>query len=230
MVFSIGSSVINGAAAGAAGRKASAYDTEASQNLSATGAQANAQDMAAYNTEASQLNPIINTGTQAEGQLSADLPALTAQYTGANLASTPGYQFTLNQGLEAAQNGFASRGLASSGAAEKGAASYATGLAQSTYNTQLQNYLSQNNQIYNMLNTAGTSGASASNALGNNTNVAAGSNALIDSSANSANALMGAGAAQAAGITGAAKAYSSTLNQDSQMVEGAETSAIGGML
>lgn len=56
------------------------------------------------------------------------------------LKYTPGYQFTLGQGLESVQNGFAPRGLASSGAALKGAANYATGLAQNTYQNVVGNY------------------------------------------------------------------------------------------
>src|SRR5579875_155479 len=78
------------------------------------------------------------------------------------LKQTPGYRFTLNQGLESTQNAFAAQGLGSSGAALKGAANYAEGLANTTYNQQLQNYLSsyqtgfsdylqQNQLLYNML-------------------------------------------------------------------------------
>jgi hypothetical protein len=54
--------------------------------------------------------------------------------TAAQAQSTPGYQFTLNQGLKSTQNSAAARGLGTSGAALKGASTYATGLADSTYN------------------------------------------------------------------------------------------------
>ena len=57
----------------------------------------------------------------------------------AALEATPGYQFNLAQGLQAAQNSAAARGLGVSGAALKGAASYATGLADSTYQNQFAN-------------------------------------------------------------------------------------------
>lgn len=60
------------------------------------------------------------------------------------LAQTPGYQFTLQQGLEATQNGFAAQGLGTSGAALKGAANYAENLASTTYQQQFQNYLNAN--------------------------------------------------------------------------------------
>lgn len=65
---------------------------------------------------------------------------------GAGMQSTleqlPGYQFTLGQGLKSTQNSYAARGLGTSGAALKGAASYATGLANSQYNTYFNNLLS----------------------------------------------------------------------------------------
>lgn len=54
----------------------------------------------------------------------------------AQLEALPGYQFTLAQGLQANQNAMAARGLGVSGAAMKGAATFATGLANSTYGDQ----------------------------------------------------------------------------------------------
>src|SRR5215469_13595632 len=63
------------------------------------------------------------------------------------LAQTPGYQFSLQQGLEATQNSYAAQGLGSSGAALKGAANYAEGLAGTTYNQVFQNMLA-GNQLY----------------------------------------------------------------------------------
>jgi hypothetical protein len=59
----------------------------------------------------------------------------------ATLAKTPGYQFALDQGLLATQNSYASKGLAKSGAALKGAANYSEGLASTTYQQQIDNYM-----------------------------------------------------------------------------------------
>lgn len=61
------------------------------------------------------------------------------QMTQAELEATPGYQFSLNQGLRAAQNSAAARGLGVSGAALAGAAKFATGLADNTYQNQFAN-------------------------------------------------------------------------------------------
>ena len=58
------------------------------------------------------------------------------QMTQEQLEATPGYQFTLGQGLKSTQSAAAARGLGVSGAALKGAASYVTGLANNTYKDQ----------------------------------------------------------------------------------------------
>jgi hypothetical protein len=118
------------------------------------------------------------------------------------LAQTPGYQFTLQQGQLATQNSFAAQGLSASGAAVKGAAQYAEGLASTTYQQQFQNYLNQNQQIYNMLYNQTSMGESAA--------ATAGSQA-IQGSANIANTLTSGAAATAGGIMGSANAISGGL-------------------
>lgn len=97
--------------------------------------------------------PFINAGQNAEGQLMQRLPDLTKPFgmTEADLQQTPGYQFALNQGLKAMQNGFAAKGLASSGAAMGGAGQFATGLADQTYGNQFNRYWDQNKAIASLL-------------------------------------------------------------------------------
>ncbi len=80
-----------------------------------------------------------------------------------NLEKTPGYQFTLDQGLKAVQNSYAAQGLGTSGAAMKGAADYAEGLASTTYQNQFKNWYDEQNlaldnynkQTINLLQQAG---------------------------------------------------------------------------
>lgn len=96
-------------------------------------------------------DPYINANQQAIPLLNANLPSYTAQFNPTNLASTPGYQFQLQQGLKANQNSQTARGLGVSGPAIQAGDQYAQGLASTTYNQQLQNYLTQNQQDYNML-------------------------------------------------------------------------------
>ena len=143
------------------------------------------------------------TGTNAGGNpLTAPLTA-TFQPTMDQLAKTPGYQFTQQQGLQATQNAAAAQGLGQSGAALKGAANYSTGLASTTYQQQFQNYLSQNQQIYNMI--------SGQASLGENAAAMQGNQGLAAQS--QANALTTSGAAAgAAGIVGSANALSGGLS------------------
>jgi hypothetical protein len=74
------------------------------------------------------------------------------------LASLPGYQFVREQGLMATQNAYAAKGLGSSGAALKGAAEYSTGLADSTYQSQLNNFYSLANVGQNAATSLGQIG------------------------------------------------------------------------
>lgn len=183
--------------------------------------QANAANAAAalqYNefqqTE-NNLNPYVTAGASALPELQAltgtnaggnPLTApLTAKFnpTMAQLEATPGYQFTLQQGLESTQNSYAAEGLGQSGAALKGAADYAEGLASTTYQQQFQNYLNQNQQIYNMV--AGISGSGQ--------NAAAGLGSLSLNNTSAINSLNTAGAnASAAGQVASANAFGNAFN------------------
>ncbi len=139
------------------------------------------------------------------------------QMTQAQLEQTPGYQFTRDQGLKMTQSAAAARGLGVSGASLKGAATYATGLANTTYkdqfNLQQQRFadlLSLNtgqqgnltNQ-FNRFNALATLGESA----------AAGTGTIGASLANtSASATQQAGLDQAAGTTGVNNALTGAAN------------------
>lgn len=63
------------------------------------------------------------------------------QPTQQQLEQTPGYQFTLQQGLKAVNNSNSAVGWGLSGAGQKGIAQYATGLADQTYQQQFNNAL-----------------------------------------------------------------------------------------
>ena len=151
--------------------------------------------------------------------------------TPAYLEQTPGYQFTLQQGLESTQNGAAARGLGTSGAANKAAASYATGLANDTYQNQFQDTLAtaqqQNanastygtagtNQLAGAgetLNQAGTFGnlGTQQGAIGNNfLSAASGENALAGTSVNQASVLGNL----ASGLNTQGAEYQSNIGQD----------------
>ena len=128
------------------------------------------------------MNQLANLGNGATAQ--------------AALAQTPGYQFTLQQGLQSTQNAAAARGLGVSGAALKGAATYSTGLADSTYQQQYSdasNNLTQAQNTFSGLNNALSGEAS----LGENAAVGAGNQGQA-ATTNSTNLLTGNGNSQAA--------------------------------
>lgn len=203
-VASVAGAAINSSAAGAASK-----EQAAAQNA------AMAQQAAYYNDASGNLTPFITTGQSANSQLATLTgtnaggnpltAALTAQFqpTMDQLSATPGYQFSLNQGLKAAQNNLTAQGLGGSGQAEAGAANYAQGLASTTYNQQLQNYLAQNQQTYNMLNSLGQQGQGAATSLGN---IGVG---ISNQTSQSETQL---GNAEAAGTLGTANALSSGIN------------------
>jgi hypothetical protein len=154
----------------------------------------------------------------------------------ATLEQTPGYQFNLAQGLKSVQNSAAARGLGNSGAALKGAASYATGLADSTYQNQFNNATTNAQNVYtanlnNSTNTynaevagqtneynrlmgltsVGEAAAAQTGAYGTQTAGNIGQGAIQTAQAIGNNTIQG-GNAQAAGYTGAANALAGGMN------------------
>jgi hypothetical protein len=128
---------IVGAGVLSAGATVAGSSAAASAQKSAAN-QANATQRYFYDQNKQILNPFITGGQQDYATLNSLLNPSTAQNT---LDRLPGYQFTLGQGLKSVQNSAAARGLGVSGAALKGAAQYATGLANSTYGSYVNNLL-----------------------------------------------------------------------------------------
>jgi hypothetical protein len=172
------------------------------------------------------LQPYMDLGSSYINPLRDALsnPALTQKFsapTAAEAQATPGYQFTLGQGLKATQNSAAARGLGTSGAALKGAANYATGLADSTYNDVYNRALQTYNTNYN---TASNNVNRLQSVVGSGQNAAAGLGSLGAQTANSiGNTLTSAANASAAGQIGSANALSNGL---SSIANGASTYAL----
>lgn len=114
-------------------------------NRAAT-ANKNAQSLATtvqannINNAITQEQPYTAVGAQAAGDLSTQLNNLTAPVTmdQSQLSQTPGYQFTLDQGLKSLTNGMSAQGKAGlpgapSGPEAKAELQYGTGLADKTY-------------------------------------------------------------------------------------------------
>lgn len=192
---SVGVAIIGASAIGAgasiysAGKAADAQRDAANSSINA--------QMQMYNRMRSDLSPYIEAGTQTLGDLQSQLPYLTSQVKpldAAGLENLPGYQFTRDQGLRAAQNALTSTGLGRSGAAVKAADRFNTGLAQQTYNTQA-NYVT-NLDLANRQNTYNR----LMGIVGVGQNAAAGvGNAGVQTGQGVGNAFVGAGNASAAG-------------------------------
>jgi hypothetical protein len=146
--------------------------------------------------------------------MAANLPP---QMTQAQLEQTPGYQFTLAQGLKATQSAAAARGLGVSGASLKGASTYATRLADKTYLDQFNVAQQRFGDVLN-LNTAQQGNLQGQfgrlynlSALGENAAAATGV-AGTSAAATGGNYLNQAGLATAAGTTGVSNAVTGAAN------------------
>lgn len=178
---------------------------DAAQLQQQTAEQQAAQQMQMFQQVQGNLAPFMATGQRATQSLEGMLPSLTAPFqpTMAQLEQTPGYQFTLDQGLQAVQNSATAQGLGVSGAALKAGANYASGLASQTYQQQFQNYLAQNQQTYNQYAGLANMGE----------NAAAGVGQMGMQSQAQVNNLMTSGAAAgAAGMIGSANAWAGAAN------------------
>lgn len=129
---SVGSAAIGAHAAGAAAdqQAQSANNALDFQKQTFATEQANQKPyLDAGSTSIGKLMDSLNNGTFGPGSN----PAFTAP-TADQARSTPGYQFTLNQGERGVNASAAANGGALSGGAVKSSEQYASGLADSTYN------------------------------------------------------------------------------------------------
>ena len=110
--------------------------------------QANAQAQGQAQLQAN-LQPYANFGASAMPNIMKMLGLGGTgggfQFNPQDLQNTPGYQFTLGQGLKNTNNALSSQGLLGSGAQGKALADYTTGLAGNTYNQQFANALNSYN-------------------------------------------------------------------------------------
>lgn len=218
----VAAAVITAVGAVAAGATTAIVGSNAAKSAAKT--QAAATDRATqiqkdiYDANVARQQPYVDTGNQAnallrEGTNSFTSPLLKPiEMDQATLEKTPGYKFNLEQGLKATQNSAAARGLGVSGAALKGAAEYATGLADSTYQNQFNNALTnQTNQFNRLFNltTLGENAAAGVGAQGVETGANIGSNIIGGANAQAAAQIAGGKAISggiSTGISGATNA------------------------
>ena len=160
--------------------------TQASGAEQQNNQQAIQQQQAATQQITGELSPYNTTGQQATNSLAGLLApggSLTQGYgsfsapTAAQAAQTPGYQFQLQQGLNALQNSAAaSGGLLSTGTA-KNLENYAQGVASTNYqntygnalnayNANANTFYNNQNNLFNRLSTTAGQGIGAASNLG----------------------------------------------------------------
>lgn len=222
-------SIIGGHQQANAAKTAAQQQQEAAQK--AIGVQ---QD--ATKTEQANEQPYVDAGQQSIGQLMKGLnngtfgvgstgtaPGTFSAPSLAEARATPGYQFTLGQGLSAIDRGAAARGGLNTGRTLQAEQAYGSGLADSTYNdvfnrslgtyqANLQGYqanLQGQQQQYNQVAGVANLGQGAISNINSLTQQGAG---------NIGNLMTQQGNAQAAGTVGAANANSAALTGVSNAV------------
>lgn len=210
--LSAGGSIISGALGASAAKTAAQQQATAAQQ--AIGVQQQEfntvqSNLAPYNLRGLESMNTLDNLLSPGGYLSTPISTTFAP-TEATLAATPGYDFTLAQGEKAGQNVLAAQGLGRSGPAGIAMEKYATGLADTTYQDQFQNWynqqqlqLSGRGQIYNQLAGLVTSGESAAAGTGT---------AAIQTGANIGSNLNTVGAATAAGTVGSTNALTGGIS------------------
>ncbi|WP_433705793.1 hypothetical protein [Paraburkholderia sacchari] len=207
---------IGTAVAGVAGSAMSSNASKSAANTQAQAAdQASQLQWQQFQQMQQNLQPYMQLGSSYIPNLQAyaNGPALNNVFsfnpTQQQLEQTPGYQFTLQQGLKGVDNAMSAKGLNLSGAQAKGIANYTTGLADQTYQQQYQNALQNfmtnygvSSDQYNRL--AGLVG------LGQNAAAGVG-NAGLQTASQAGNFLTQGANAQAAGTIGSANAINSGL-------------------
>lgn len=216
--------VLGAVITGGAGLASAAISGSASKSAAQT--QSNAELQAAnvqremYNQTVARAAPFTEVGQIAAQELfnQSQTPFTYGSFnykpTQEQTEQTPGYQFNLSQGLKATQNSASAKGLGTSGAALKGAATYATGLADSTYQNQFKNALDSYKTNYDASLGQYTANANIKQSiaqLGENAAVNTGAQGTT-AGANIGQTFVGGANAIAAGTVGSANATSAGIN------------------
>lgn len=142
--------------------------TKSSAGLSAQADAANAANA----TQAGEFNqiqqnetPYLQAGNSGLQQLQAAMPSLTQSFGTAQFQQDPGYQFQMQQGMQALQQSAAAGGSLNSGGTMKAISQYSQGLASQDYNNAFNRYMQTNQQNYNMLSGLANYGQNANSTI-----------------------------------------------------------------
>jgi len=180
------------------------------QNQEQTGLQNYSPFLTAGQNATTTLSSLL--GTPGSGLLTPWTTTFTAP-TAAQAAATPGYQFQLQQGLNAAQNSAAGQGSLLSGRTLADLNNYAQGAASTNYQNTFNNALTQYNSAYqSFLNNQNNQYQRLMGLSGEGLTAAQGAGSLLSNlGGDTASLMAGQGSAAAAGTIGSANAWNGAL-------------------
>lgn len=204
----VGSAIVGGVVASKSSGKAVDAQTNAGNQADQTTRDSMAMQERLANQARADQEPWRLKGIDALNKLSA---APDFAFTGANVASDPGYQFGLSEGMKGLTNSAAARGNLLSGAALKASTRYAQDYAGTkfgdSFNRALQTDTVNKNRLQSLAGvgqTAATTNGATSMQLGNQ--LGAGSQSIAQNQ-------LGVGNARASGYLANGNAMTGALNQ-----------------
>jgi len=122
-----------------------------------------------YQEAVARSKPWLKAGTSAVNEYAGllNLPGYQAVDRTDYLRSTPGYQFQMDQGVNALDRSAASRGMLLSGPQAKAVTKYGQGLADSTYNSLMDRIAGISSQGQNAAALSGNQGITTGQNMGN---------------------------------------------------------------
>jgi hypothetical protein len=206
----IGGAVLNGAISNHNTNKAidAQMDATREANASALQAQREAQD---FQQKQLDLARADNAPYRAAGYTALNKLAGAKDFTGADLASEPGYQFGLDQGMKGLTNAAAARGGLLSGAALKASTRYAQDYASTKYGEAFSRDTINKNRLASLAG-IGQTAVGQTTAAGSQVGANVGAGILATGAQIGQNAL-GAGNARASGYLANGNALTGALNQ-----------------
>lgn len=210
----VGSAVIGGVVASKSASKQAKAADKAAQSQKDVELQSLELQKELANQQRGDFAPWRDIGQQALQKLWAGVQSGQFNVGQVDVTQDPGYQFRMDQGIEALDKSAAARGRLLSGAQQKGVTNYAQGLASQEYANAYSRQLEEKNRQFNMLsglsNTGQASAAQQAAATGQLSSNSA--NILSNLAASQANAEIAKGNASA----GAYQAYGQAANQGIQ--------------
>lgn len=200
--------VIGGALiASDSGRSASNTQSDAANNASA-------EQRREYDQGRTDQAPWLSNGSASVNKLgdllgisgntgANDYGSLTKKFTGADVATDPGYQFGLTQGLKSLDSSAAARGGLYSGAQLKAAQQYGNDYATTKFDDANNRFNTNNSLVFNRLSGVAGTGQTAAGNLG-----ALGANSANQIGQN----MIGAGNARASGYLAQGNQAASAVN------------------